>query len=58
MSAEIFSTLRDENGMPYDTTRFSLEIDNNGEIQVTSTDRSSRRSRNNRKGNNGKRKRR
>ncbi|XP_067932115.1 endoplasmic reticulum membrane sensor NFE2L1-like [Watersipora subatra] len=35
MSTEIFHTLRDENGIPYDTSIFSLEVGRNGNIQVT-----------------------
>lgn len=34
MSAEIFSTLRDENGVPYNRSQYSLEVDPNGEVTV------------------------
>lgn len=56
MSAEIFSTLRDENGMPYNTSRYSLEVGRDGEIHVTSTE-PTRRARDGRKRNSSKRRR-
>jgi len=54
MSTELFRTLRDENGLPYNTTRFSLEVGRDGEIHVTPTDQPSTSSRNTRRGNSGK----
>ena len=51
MSAEIFRTLRDENGMPYNSSRFSLEVGRDGEIHVTPTDQPSTSSRNSRRDN-------
>lgn len=50
MSTELFQTLRDENGMPYNTSQFSLEVGRDGEIHVTPTEQASSRSRNSRHG--------
>jgi len=57
MSAEIFRTLRDENGVPYDNTQFSLEVGANGEIELVSTNQSSRKSQNSKKRDSSKRRR-
>ena len=56
MSAEIFSTLRDENGMPYNTSTVRLEVGRDGEVHVTSTDQT-QRSRTGRKRDSSKRRR-
>lgn len=42
MSAEIFSTLRDENGIPYNRSQYSLEVNSNGEVTVSVNSRKSR----------------
>lgn len=43
MSAEIFRTLRDENGVPYNTSQVTLEVGSNGEITVAPINRSTKR---------------
>lgn len=45
MSSEIFNTLRNENGVPYSLSSYSLEVGANGEVNVRPSEETNRVSR-------------